>query len=63
MRIFEIEYRIFASNNNIYSLFKLLLMKKLLLLCLLAIVFGSKPSAAYDYVPLVREGVEWGICL
>lgn len=35
-------------------------MKKLLFLCLLAIVFGSKPSAAYEYVPLVREGVEWG---
>lgn len=35
-------------------------MKRFLLLSLLAILFGTKPAMAGDYVPLVREGVEWG---
>jgi len=35
-------------------------MKKYLFLILFSALFGIKCSAAEDYVPLVREGIEWG---
>ena len=53
-------YIIFTNKLFHYLKEKVIVMKKITLFVLLFAVVGNIKAAHYEYVPLVRDGVEWG---
>ena len=53
-------YIIFTNKLFHYLKEKVIIMRKITLLVLLFAVVGNIKAAHYEYIPLVRDGVEWG---
>lgn len=53
-------YIIFTNKLFHYLKEKVIVMRKITLLVLLFAVVGNIKAAHYEYIPLVRDGVEWG---
>lgn len=53
-------YIIFTNKLFHYLKEKVIVMRKITLFVLLFAVVGNIKAAHYEYVPLVRDGVEWG---
>ena len=54
-------YIIFTNKLFHYLKEKVIIMRKITLLVLLFAVVGNIKAAHYEYIPLVRDGVEWDI--